>query len=109
MSHGHKTQNPGWQSGNYWVVCDRCGKDYRVANVEEEWNGLVVCTSCFETRHPQDFVRSVKDDSSPTSYVRTEPVDGVADERADDGTTVVYAEAKESLPSGNDFGNGDTL
>ena len=103
-----KTSNPGWQAGNYWVVCDRCGIDYRVADVKEEWNGLVVCDGCFEHRHPQDFVRAVADNSSPTSYVRTEPEDGTADTRPD-GSTVVYAQAKQTVPSGNDFGNEDDI
>jgi hypothetical protein len=55
IGHG---RNPGYvpQDGN-WVECDRCGFEYRAYNIVDEWNGLEVCTDCWESRHPQDFLR----------------------------------------------------
>lgn len=63
MNQGHSA-NPGYESGNYWMVCDRCGFDYRRSNMKEEWNNLWVCKECWEPRHPQDKLRSKKDKQS---------------------------------------------
>lgn len=70
MTFGKHTPNSGWRSNSHWVECDRCGFDYRVQDVRTEWNGLVVCRSCYEPRHPQDFVKGVKDDTSPVGPTR---------------------------------------
>lgn len=52
----------GYEPGNYWVICDRCGFKRRINTVRKEWNGLLVCfPECWEPRHPQDFVRAVRD------------------------------------------------
>tara|TARA_Y100001951_G_C11284491_1_gene267675 strand:- start:60 stop:371 length:312 start_codon:yes stop_codon:yes gene_type:complete len=33
--------------------CDRCGFVYSYNKLKEEWNGLRVCSVCFEEKHPQ--------------------------------------------------------
>jgi len=71
-SFGKKTRNPGWTSGEHWVVCDRTGKAIRESDAREEWNGLVVAKEEWEPRHPQDFLRAREDDSSPKGLVRPE-------------------------------------
>lgn len=44
-----------YKKGDYWVICDRCGfKEYR-SDCKTEWNGLLVCSACYEPRHPQDL------------------------------------------------------
>ncbi len=54
--------NPGWEPGNYWMECDRCGFDRRKDEMREEWTGLWVCgDKCWEPRHPQDFLRGRED------------------------------------------------
>lgn len=71
MSFGRHTRNSGWRSNQHWVECDRCGFDFRVEDVTTDWQGLVVCKRhCLESRHPQDFVRGVKDDTSPVGPTR---------------------------------------
>ena len=70
--HGKKTRNPGWQANNHWVVCDRCGFAIRAKDSKTTWDGLVVCPDDWEVRHPQDFVRSVKDNSQPVGPTRPE-------------------------------------
>ena len=50
---------------DYWMICDRCGGQYRKSDMGEEWTGLWVCRSgCFQKRHPQDFVTGVADDQT---------------------------------------------
>lgn len=65
--------NPGFQPGNYWAVCDRCGFDYRIKDLKMTWDGLLVCDKDWEPRQPQDFVRTVVDTIAPQGPVRPEP------------------------------------
>ena len=59
-----------YKPGKWLVRCTRC-KFLRTAPDEiiKTWDGKYVChpsvkQGCFETRHPQDFVRSKPDDYS---------------------------------------------
>jgi hypothetical protein len=48
--------------GDHWKICDQCGFKKRKSQTRKMWNGLIVCRdTCFETRHPQDFVKARKD------------------------------------------------
>ena len=70
-----KSRNQGFKPGDYWISCDRCGEDYRRSQTRKEWNGLVVCRNCWESRHPQDMVRGKKDVIAPQGDVRPEPTE----------------------------------
>jgi len=66
-------------SGQWKAVCDRCGAEYHAKQLRQEWTGLRVCSGhgtrdCWEPRHPQEFVRGVKDKQAPP-WVRPEPAD----------------------------------
>lgn len=62
--------------GEFNVICDRCGRKLKSGQVTKEWTGLIVCHRCLDERHPQDFVRGVRDQMSvpfsrplpPTSF-----------------------------------------
>jgi len=49
----------GWKA-----ICDRCGFEFYSFELKKEWQGLMVCHSCYSPRHPQDFVRAVKDEQA---------------------------------------------
>jgi len=51
-----------FKSGDYFVICDRCGfKRYR-SQCKKEWTGLIVCSdTCFDHKHPQLTIKPVKD------------------------------------------------
>ena len=49
-------------SGDYNVLCDRCGQKFKASECKMEWDNLFVCDYCWEVRQPQDFVRGLKDD-----------------------------------------------
>ena len=67
-------RSPEWKSGNIWVNCQRCGFTYRQSEVNKEWTGLIVCKEhCWEPRHPQDFVKAIKDDQSPKGLHNSDP------------------------------------
>jgi rubredoxin len=55
-------RNRRYISGDWLFVCDECGFTYRGSQGRTQWNELFVCPMCSETRHPQDYVRGVKDD-----------------------------------------------
>lgn len=48
-------------SGEFNLICDRCSKKIKAHEAKHEWTGFIVCGSCFEFRHPQDFVRARQD------------------------------------------------
>ena len=59
-----------YKSGQWLVLCDRCGFRYHSPQLRREWNGLRTCSgggtnNCFEERQPQDFVKGRKDQQSP--------------------------------------------
>tara|TARA_R110000782_G_scaffold218427_1_gene305776 strand:- start:10087 stop:10353 length:267 start_codon:yes stop_codon:yes gene_type:complete len=67
------------QLGQWNVICDRCGFEYKSRQLRKEWTGLRVCdgagtNECFETRNPQDFLRGRKDQQNPP-WVRPEPAE----------------------------------
>jgi hypothetical protein len=50
---------------HHWCICDRCGFKRRAYDTRKEWTGLRVCKdTCWEPRHPQDYVRGVRDDQT---------------------------------------------
>lgn len=66
----------GFKPGDYWMICDRCGFKYRQSQMKKEWTGSIVCTDCWEPRHPQEFVRGRKDTiAPPADWVRPEVSD----------------------------------
>lgn len=54
-----------YKPGDWWLLCDQCHRKMRYSESTRRWDGLIVHADlnegCFETRHPQDFVRSVRD------------------------------------------------
>lgn len=63
--------------GKWKADCDRCGLTYHNDQLRREWTGLMVCfgpgtAECWEPRHPQDFVRGVRDAQAPP-WTRPEP------------------------------------
>jgi hypothetical protein len=63
-----------FQFGLWNVICDRCGFKRKSNEVLKTWDNLYVCApstgkTCYETRHPQDFVRS-KPDQEAVAFTR---------------------------------------
>tara|TARA_R110000765_G_scaffold176431_1_gene281549 strand:+ start:300 stop:662 length:363 start_codon:yes stop_codon:yes gene_type:complete len=54
--------------------CDRCGFVYKYLELKMEWNGLKVCHTCYETKHPQLKPKNVPNDPETLKHPRgTEP------------------------------------
>lgn len=47
--------------GDWNAICDVCGFKYKASELRLRWDGLWCCPEDWEIRHPQDFVRGVKD------------------------------------------------
>lgn len=60
--------------GSWHAVCDRCGFTFYNTQLKDEWTGLKVCESCWESRHPQDFARIPRTEQ-PLPWTRPEPAD----------------------------------
>ncbi len=73
-SHGKKTRNPGYKSGDNWLSCDVCGMNILSSDSQKRWDGAIVCSDDWEVRHAQDFVRARKDRQRP-DVARSEPTE----------------------------------
>lgn len=49
----------GWNyvSGDWWIYCDVCSEKIKASSAKQRWDGLITCGQCWESRHPQDFIR----------------------------------------------------
>ena len=55
-----------FKPGQWKAECDRCGRWKHSGELRLEWTGLRVCAdTCWEARHPQEFVRGKKDEQAP--------------------------------------------
>lgn len=61
-------------AGQNNVICDICGCQFKSNELKKTWNGLWVCAPHWSPRHPQDFVKGVKDTATPV-LSRPEPPD----------------------------------
>lgn len=64
----------GFIPGEPLGICDRCGFKFRLKELRKEWTGLMVCKDDYDPRHPQDFVKGVKE-SGGVKDARPEPTD----------------------------------
>lgn len=64
-----KSRSPGYRPGDHWITCQRCGFTLYSSRGEMEWTNLIVCPKCLDPRHPQDFVRGVKEDIAAKGLV----------------------------------------
>lgn len=59
--------NLPFKLGDWLVLCDRCKFKRHASQTLETWDGFRVCKptvkqGCWEPRHPQDFIKPVKED-----------------------------------------------
>lgn len=63
-----------YKGGDWNSECDVCGQKYKYSKLRRRWDGVLVCPKDWEPRHPQDFVKGVKDNQS-VPETRAEPPD----------------------------------
>jgi hypothetical protein len=62
------------------AYCDSCGFKFKSDQLKKRWDGLMVDDACWEPRHPQDFLRAVKETSNKLPWTRPNDGSSVADE-----------------------------
>lgn len=64
-----------FKSGDWNGICEQCGKKFKFSKLRTQWDGITACPSCFDYRHPQEFVRGRVDKQSvPNSSPEPEDV-----------------------------------
>ena len=94
--------------GAHNVICDRSGFKVKSTEVKREWNHSVVRREDFEKRHPQDYVRGVRDIQSVSN-----PRPGAPDSPTHSETTLDAAELPGqtvlSVTATTDMTAGDSI
>lgn len=60
--------------GTWNTICDVCGQKYKSDQIRERWDGLMVCATDYETRHPQSLIK-IRPESNNVTNPRPEPED----------------------------------
>ncbi len=94
-------------TGNWNVICDRCGMKRKASDMRMTWDNLFVCADhCWEPRQPQDFVEGRADDQT-VEIARPDVVASTGE------TTLSAAAAKNatsvSLTSTSGVGDRETI
>lgn len=55
-----------YKDGDYNAICSMCGHKYKASELVEHWQGQKRCYKCWEPRQPQDFVRVIPDNPTPS-------------------------------------------
>ena len=51
-----------YKKGDWNVICDQCGRKRKASECRLTWENYFVCAdTCWQPRHPQDFVHSIAD------------------------------------------------
>lgn len=50
-----------YKPGDWNAECSMCGHKFKAGELIRHWQGEMRCKKCWETRHPQDFVKSIPD------------------------------------------------
>jgi len=61
-------------SGQWNLCCDSCSLKIKSGIARHRWDGYIVCPTCYEPRHPQDFVRA-RQDKIIVPFTRPRPPD----------------------------------
>ena len=62
-----------YKPGEWWITCDTCSMLVLAGESKKQhWNGLIVCSNCYEDRHPQEFVRA-RPDKITAPFTRNPP------------------------------------
>jgi hypothetical protein len=66
--------NNTYRAGDWNAICDSCGFKFKAFQLKKRWDGLMVCSKDYETRHPQELLK-VQEERISVPYVRPEAED----------------------------------
>lgn len=64
--------NDSFILGDSNAICDCCGFKFKQSQLRKRWDGAMVCSKDWETRHPQDLVKA-RPERSIVKDARPEP------------------------------------
>lgn len=73
--------------GDWNALCDRCQRKYKASELRKEWTGWMVCDSCWEPRHPQEFLKG-RPDKQNVAWTRPEVTEIICVPYAVPGTAI---------------------
>lgn len=77
-----------YKHGDWNAICDYCGEKFKASQLKKTWDGFYACQKDWNPRHPQDFLKGVKDDPS-VEWTRPEGEDVEVDNSSWQGRTDV--------------------
>lgn len=58
--------------GDANAICDCCGWKFKQSQLRKRWDGAMVCSADYETRHPQDSIK-IRGERNNVKDARPEP------------------------------------
>ena len=62
-----------YKPGDYYQICDECGRKIRSTESRMRWDGLIVCKADWEPRHPQELLHVPPTDRQAVANARPRP------------------------------------
>ena len=69
-------QGNHYEPGNYWMICDVCGRKFRFSDMLRRWDNAWVCHNDWEIQHPQEHLRG-RSERIGVPVARPEPTETV--------------------------------
>ncbi len=41
-----------YKKGTWNVICDTCGQKFKRDQCKKQWDGIIACNSCYDSKHP---------------------------------------------------------
>lgn len=73
MAHSGGNSGNYYKAGDWLAICDICGFRFKASELRKNWKNEMVCSDCFELRHPQEFIR-VRPEKIAVPWARPETV-----------------------------------
>ena len=61
-----------FEQGQWNARCDQCYRKLKAGGLLRQWDGLMVCSRCWDPRHPQELVQPIRD-PEPPPWTRPDP------------------------------------
>jgi len=93
--------------GDFWMVCDECGLDYRRSDMRERWDHAWVCYKDWEHKHPQEDVRGISERIGVPHARPVTSTNNLITSWGESSTYEIFASTKGDITSAiNSVGNG---
>lgn len=82
-----------FELGTWNAICAQCAGTFKAYELKKHWQGQWWCDRCFETRHPQDFVKATADVQTPP-WTQPAPADDFVPMCTPNGITAIVGFAR---------------